>query len=473
MTTEDDVRTALHRAADDLGHPVVPHRVLAAGLRETGRRRRRRRIGIAAAGVAVAVVVTAVPVGIAALRTDPPTTATPVVPEVDVLGLAPRGSLAGDRAFLDALVQQPWVVPGTTPEDAPDAPVATRRVAFAGDVPGGRWALVVGENPTPSTLPAEQQTDLGAMSGVAGVWFVGPVGAAADQLAPVTYPRGLPTDQVQSLSDPATGTVVVLAAPGDEIALSDRPDIAADATVTRTWTDVGAADGLGVGALPVGDVGGYRTAGQYRVTRDGIVVQRQSPDQLGRQDDAEVPVIPIDHPRGSVPGADLMDQVHAAELLGTTGLSIAEVGFQVVWSGAIPGPDDDPTYATVLVATLPSGAMLVQGTDLRDLGDGGYGGGVDVLQLFPAGAPTDLVVAMRTAVSGDGGRGTVTSLVVAVPDGAVQVTALDEDGGRLGTFPVAGGAAVAPFPDGTTAVEVAFADGSTRTAALGSYTGDL
>jgi len=479
VTVEDQLRIALRHAADDLGDPVVPHRVLAGGLRSAARRRRRRRLGFVTAGVAVAAVVVAVPVGLGSLRTDPPGVAAPTAPQTDVLVGPTRGSLADDQVFLDGLVRQGW---GDVPADAPVAPGSTRRVVFAGEVGDGRWALVVGENPAPSTLPAEQQTDLEAMSAVSGVWFVGPADAGPEQMVPVTYPRGLDPGQVQTLGDPLTGDVVVLAAPGDDIALSDRPDVRADGTVTRQWRPVGGADGVAVGAFVVGEQAAtYRTAGHVRVTRDGIEVLDRSPDQFGPADGFPVVTIPITYARGQVAGADLMDQSVAADVLGSTGLAVDQVRFEVIWSGEVPGPGDGPTWAAVMVATLPSGARIVQGYDVQVLSSGTsvpqpaqYGGGKSVFQVLPAdGEPSELVVAMETAISGAGGRDTVRSLVVAVPDGVTEVTALDEGGTSLATLAPSGGAAVGPFPEGTTSVAVALPDGTVRDVPLGSYTGDL
>lgn len=479
MTVEDNLRTALRTTADDLGDPVVPHRVLAAGLRQTVRRRRQRRLGFVTAGVAVAAVVVAVPIGLGSLHTDPPGVAAPVAPDSDVLAGPTRGSLALDQAFLDGLVLQEW---GAGPSDAPVAEVGTRRVVFAGDVGGGRWALVVGTNPAPSTLPAEQQSDMGAMSAVTGVWFVGPAGAAPDQMQPVTYPRGLDPERVQTLADPMTGDVVVVAAPGDAVDLSDRPDVRADGTVTRQWRPAAAADGVAVDRFAVPTTATtYRTAGHVRVTRDNIQVLDQSPDQFASADGVPVVPIPITYPRGQVAGADLMDQSKAADVLGSTGLAVDQVQFEVLWSGGISGPDDAPAWASVMVATLPSGARIVQGYDVQVLSPGAtvgqpaqFGGGQSVFQVLPAGGEaTDLVIAMEAAVSSDGGRDTVRSLVVVLPDEVTAVTALDVDGVRLATLTPSGCAAVGRFPDGTTSVAAAFTDGVTQTFPLGSYAGDF
>ncbi|MCO7219835.1 hypothetical protein [Klenkia sp. PcliD-1-E] len=476
MSIEDDVRRTLRAAADDLGDPVVPHRVLSAGLRQTEQRRRRRRTGFVTAGVAVAAVVLAVPVGLGSLRTDP---AAPTAAAVDVLAGATRGSLAGDRDFLDGLLLQGW---GDVPADAPVADVGTRRVVFAGDVTTGRWALVVGSNPAPSTLPAEQQSDLGAMSAVTGVWFVGPPGATPEQMQPVTYPRGMDPAQVQTLADPLTGDVVVLAAPGDDVELSDRPDVRADGTVGRVWRPVEVTDGLAVGRFDVAaPTATYSTAGHVRVTRDGRPVLEQPADQFGPADGFPAVTVPIAYPRGQVAGADLVDQSKAADVLGRTGLVADQVRFEVVWSGAVPGPGDGPTWASVMVATLPSGARIVQGYDVEEITAGStatqaaqYGSGQSVLQVLPAGGEaTDLVVAMETAISGPGGRDTVRSLVVAVPDAVTSVVALSGGGGELATLVPSAGAAVGPFPDGTVAVRAVFSGGVTQVFPLGSYTGDL
>jgi hypothetical protein len=142
-----------------------------------------------------------------------PATAVAEAPDVRDLpapGDGPtRGSLAGDAEFVEAVRQLSWSDPGAR---AAAPPPAGSQVLFAGDVPGGRWALVSRRLTVPPPLvdDDELERELGTGS-VALAWFAGPPGAAPDQLrletAPVVVDPGLPA----ALWDPATGTLAVVA----------------------------------------------------------------------------------------------------------------------------------------------------------------------------------------------------------------------------------------------------------------------
>ena len=90
-----------------------------------------------------------------------------------------RGSLADDESWVEQARRLPWRSPGLAESledvELPDPPLDTRHVAFAGDVPGGRVALVLGRDRT-----------------FGHAWFVGPEGADPDELTLAALPGDAP-----------------------------------------------------------------------------------------------------------------------------------------------------------------------------------------------------------------------------------------------------------------------------------------
>ena len=208
---DDELRARLTALADATAPP--PRADLAAVVEHRHRARRRTQLRLGAVG---AVVVAAAAVGQVLVPDGPsaePATAVAEAPDVQGLpasgGGPTRGSLAGDAEFVEAVRQLSWSDPGAR---AAAPPPAGSQVLFAGDVPGGRWALVS----RPLTVPPplvdddELERELG-MGSVALAWFAGPPGAAPDELrlwsAPTITEPGLPV----ALWDPATGTLAVAA----------------------------------------------------------------------------------------------------------------------------------------------------------------------------------------------------------------------------------------------------------------------
>jgi hypothetical protein len=212
------------------------------------RARRTTQLRVVAAALAVAAVAVAVPLALGgepaesvSAVADAP--AAGVLTDADVYGGRTRGSLAGDAAFVEAARRLSWSDPGA---GAGGPPLVGSQVVFAGDVPGGRWALVARPLTAPPPLvdDDELERELGVGS-VALAWFAGPPGASPDGLrlrtAPVVTAAGEPT----ALWDPATGTLAVVA---------ESPAVAArvlDGT-GRPLTDLALPDGLAVGAAPDG-----------------------------------------------------------------------------------------------------------------------------------------------------------------------------------------------------------------------------
>jgi hypothetical protein len=326
-------------------------------------------------------------------------------------------------------------------------------VVFAGDVPGGRWALVAGQDP-----------DLGPAGDAVTAWFVGPPGAAAEQLVRASVASGMPPGAPVALQDAVTGTLVVVAAPGDAVEISRRPEVAADGTVGRTWEPVEAADGVAAVALSPAAVA-YDEALRYRVTRGGAVVEAALPS--GYRSDVDrltPPDVSIswlrEPPAGWAPGMLLTSTAY--DVLSRTGLSPDEVPFEVVWAGQVPALHDPGVYLHLVTATLPSGATH---TEAR-LGRQGAGVVIDGswcgTELRPAGTPTiKQTFAVRCDVPSGPEADVQSSLVVVGPSTAVRARALAADGGTLAEFDLADGVAVVPAPDGAVSVQTLAADGST------------
>jgi hypothetical protein len=362
-------------------------------------------------------------------------------PVVDVFAGPTRGSLAGDTAFLEELRAQSWS--GT--DLATESPPPDRRVVWADDVDGGRAALVVS----------------GTGGDFAAAWFAGPSGAApramrvqAVQLAPD------PTLPV-ALAAPVRGGLVVVGAAGDQVQVSPRPEIAADGTVTRTYSPAQTDDGIAVVGLP-------------QSTRTDSPAVRFTVERSGQQ----LPAGPLDVVSEADPGPPWLPRLRAAprpaagdtavgdqlrSLLGRLGQRGDVSGTTVLWAGDLPGAGDRTVRAAVVAVPQPSGAVVVTapfGTaaDLSGQADSG----TCVTGVLPAGPPLeDRVVAVRCDLGGP-----APLLLVVAPRGADGLRLLDPAAGTSQQRPMDDGVAVVTDAGPTAAVEVTTADGDTLTAEL-------
>lgn len=484
MSVETQVQHALHVAAEELGHPDAPASVRAEGMLALRARRRRRQAVALCAGLAVLLIIVAVPVGLSLLGSggsDDRVVSPPTIPDADIYGMPTRGSLAGDAAFVEEVRQLPWTgaltegVPAALDPPLPDPPLETRNVVFAGDVTGARWALVAGQNtvqPTGEAADPDLQTDLGALSDIAGVWFVGPPGATPAQMLLATVPRGISVDRPASLYDAATGALVVVSAPGDVIEISPRPEVAADATVRRTYVDTNSTDGAAVLALDANPYQGGLPAPVYRVSRSGMVVLEQGPDGYGDPDQAPAPEIALNYLRPpnspfAARGLPLDEQRMAAEILSQYGLRPDQIAFQVHYAGPLPGTSGQLAGLTVLTATFPSGAVLTRAFWLQELDSslGYFGGGSCAMDdLSAAGVPAaQRIIAMRcdaAAGAEDMPDPASTLVVIAPPALAAGSATAQAESGAIRLDLVDGGVGMAPFPEGAETVVVRDAEGT-------------
>ncbi|MFP5370386.1 MAG: RNA polymerase sigma factor, partial [Actinomycetes bacterium] len=451
-----DLAEELRRLVEGVARPPFDPVAAAAALsREAVGRRRRRLTGIA--GALAAAVVTVV-----AVRPDD-RPATPDVPAVvpaeaiAVHDLPTRGSLAGDTAFLDGVRALPWESEIFGVDGAPAyAMPSFRRVVFAGDVPGGRWALVVG-----SSSSGDPRGGPDGSGDLLQAWFTGPPGAAPEQMALSSYPLGVPPDVPVALLDPRTGTLVVVAAPGDAVEVSERSVLAADGSRSRPYQPADTTEGIATTRIGLGGTT-LPFAVHYRVLRGGTVVASSSPEWVVSSVGPDLPVVDISYPRG-IPAADAASAAQSAALAVLVPLGLPVRGTDVVarWAGPLPEPADGAL--AVVTVTAPSGAVVttahwqaVSGTG--DVTSGGECG----LDIRPAGEPTEQrVLAVGCEVySATTGAVVDEVLVVLVPPSVTALRAYDMRGRFLADLPVPeDGVLLGAKPPGTAEVEAETAGG--------------
>jgi len=399
----------------------------------------RRRIAL---GVAAVLCVAGVGVPLARWAPDPAPAASPTAtappaaapapaPLVPVLAGAPRGSLAGDAEFLAAVQTTSWGA-----QDAP--PPADRDVVFAADTPDGRVALVVGT----------------VLEDFRGTWLTGPVGAPADQLVP-HLPQQLGRERPSTLllGGPGPATLVVVAAPGDVISVSDRLMTGPRGTVGREYTPVDAADGTAVVPSRTGTLG---PAVSVQVVRAGREVYRSAVDRLGSAETPYATPPGLTPLRSAGPPAD--DHLVAdalTQLAVPLGVEPAALKPAVLWSAEL-SLDRGTGRVAVVVAYSPGGALVVTtwaGTDRGAVGCGTQTppGTTDV---------TTLTVARVCAVTLPGpGRDDARWLVFTAPPAAAAAELLDARGRVLAPLALTDGSTVADLPDGARSVRTLAADG--------------
>jgi DNA-directed RNA polymerase specialized sigma24 family protein len=449
-----DLRAALDGLADravdrveDLPGDDVPRAVTA----------RRRRRWLAAATAASLAAVLAVTAG-NGQETGPALDPAPQQAAVDVGSLPPRGSLARDAAFLDGLLRQPWAAPtGEIPVDVTPAP-GTTRVLFAGDVPGGRWALVTARARFADDRPDSLDRDDALMA-----WFTGPAGAAPEDMRLSTYPYPLQPGSTPALMDPRSGALVVVGAPGDVVEVSARAEVAADGSSSRTWTDAGTTDGVAVTRLPGMDLP-WTWSVAYRVHRDGAEIISAPPDgvtsERAKDSAPALPPLGVRYP-GGTPSAEGRQAAEWAAFTAAATLGISPADATITARLVAPAPAPAEGAVALVTVALPSGALLVSAQWAAALPDGQPGGADCGMDVRPAGPPAEerVLAAGCHLFAPAEGRSLDSVLVVTAPPSVALVRAYGHDGAFLGQFDAAGGTLVAPMPVGTREVEAVTAAG--------------
>ncbi|WP_091058935.1 hypothetical protein [Klenkia brasiliensis] len=277
-----------------------------------------------------------------------------------------RGSLAGDEAVRYALLAAPAEGPAT----------GRRELVFAGDLLGGRWALVAGRTER----------------GWTGWWSAGP---ADGPLTPVAGPVALQPDRPAALQ--LDDALVVVAEPGEPVQVSTGLVVRADGTAGRDPVALPLVDGVGALRLAAPDPGGVAvqvragvSALPVPVTRAGDADARPAVPALAALRDGD---------------ADLGARAAAVDaalgaVAAPTGQDPATLSPQLLWAGTLPGPRGGGVDAAVLVVPQPSGALVVSTAWAARLADGSLQTIGCGTQGFKAGTdPAGLVVAVRCVVA--------------------------------------------------------------------------
>ena len=457
-----DLAEELRRLVERVARPPFDPVSAAAALSHeaAGRRRRRRLTG----ALAVAVVAVMAVVTMAFLPDDPPTppptdlaVEVPARP-VAVHDLPTRGSLAGDTAFLDGVLALPWESETFGRDGGPGyAMPIFRRVVYAGDVPGGRWALVVGS----SSSSSGSRVGPDGSGDLLQAWFTGPPGAAPDQMTLSSYPLGVSAEVPVALLDPRTGTLVVVAAPGDAVEVSERVVLAADGSRARPHEPAETTDGIAITRIGSAD-GGLPYAMSYRVLRGGTIVASSPLDWVMASGEPEWPVVDIAYPRGMPTSvAVAVAQSAALGVLVPLGLPPHTTDVVAHWAGPLPGPVQGGL--AVVTVTAPSGALVTTAHWQSVSGTGAATSGGDCgLDIRPAGEATDQRVLAAGCEIYGGSAGALVDevLVVLAPPSVATLRAYDARGRFLADLPAPeDGVLIGRKPPGTAEVEAETAGG--------------
>ena len=452
LDTDREVREALDGLARSLASSATPLPPPEDLRREVTRVRRRWWLVALAAccGAAlVAVVVLAGGGGAPADQAGTTTTRPPAARDVDVSDLGTRGSLAGDAAFLAGLRELPWT--DATRSDFPMHVLTvpeSRRVLFAGDVPGGRWALLVGRPDVETNQEPGVVTDELLMA-----WFVGPPGATPEEMTLGSYPYGIAEGSIPALLDPRSGTMVVVAAPGDSVEVSPTIDIDAAGEDSRSWIPAEMDDGVGVVQLDPVDLP-WTWSTVFRVERDGRETISSSPDGIIVPVGEDLLDLGIDFPRTPTEEERSAAEWGAQAVLSATGLSPDDVEMTAQALVAVP----EPAFGSLALVTvgLPSGAYFVTAQWARQTTEGLMGGGDCGMEVRPAGqAAEDGVVAARCELWDPvDGRALGTVLLIVAPPQVDRVRLYRGDSAYLAEHVMPDdGVLLMPSPGGLSDIE--------------------
>jgi hypothetical protein len=473
----DQLRADLQEAARRVPSPPADLALTVLARRRSSRRQRAALLG---ASLAVVLIAAGLPMALGAWRGGPDSRAA--VGDAAVYSLPTRGSLAGDQAFLSGLRQLPWVfdqsyqttdgsgyTAGT--DLAAAIPAGDRHVVFAGDVPGGRWALLV----TPT------------VGGYAAAWFTGPAGATPGQMtmsgAAQLVTDGQPIAHVDR-ANPDTPLVVV-AAPGDDIGLSPAATIDGSGQLHRDYRSLETTDGIATVRLHTSLR--YGLSASVRVERGGQPVFRArptaagdvaglppvDPDGLGWTiGDPETPQILADRTGASLGTSRALTDSLLGSLFGPTGLTLQDIaasGPQIteLYSGDRTGPASPQTerryvqpVLTLWDIKLPSGAHGLLAGWATVTTEDSHTHQQTLLALRPDTFDPALdLVATRMALPAAGGAPAEDVLILSGPHQATQAEILDSAGTVLRTVDLLSGAGVVPTPDGAATVRMIGSDG--------------
>jgi hypothetical protein len=417
-----------HRLRDQRGrvdYIAPPANNLAELTRQRHRALRRREIGLAGALVAAALVFVGVPVVADSLadadrgQVAHPSSTIPTDAE-NVYETPTRGSLADDDEWLQEVADLPW--PGVDREhrdpgmEIAVAPVDTHKVAYADDVPAGRVALVLG-------ISGQE---------VVHTWWVGPAGAAPDQMTLADYPALWGWDVMALVDgdpDAEELTLVVVADPTAYVQIDQVPVVDSQGVVVQGSQVLSLTDGVAVVSVDRRWAEAQPTVYVRKGDAlDGVLVSQSPRADVGTPD----PVAPADpHGQASDPGMRDWVNGNVGQLLRRYGLT-ADEGRPTVLAAA----EGSGTSSTILLGmTFPSGAtglwlMTYDADDVRTISS------ITELGFQRAGGELlDQVFAVRFPAG----------FLVSAPSG-VRADVLDENGALLGGLALTDGAGGGTVP---------------------------
>jgi hypothetical protein len=391
---------------------------------------RRRQVSLAAAGIAAVLVFVGLPAlasgwlpGGAQDESAEPSTRSRSAPLPSHMDLPTRGSLAGDEEWLADARALSWLPEGaeTFPPEVqlPDPAVEDRKVVFAGDVPGGRVALVMAYTENNRLVQA---------------WFTGPEGARAGQMRLATTPSDASRQEplaLVSAPDPDTdeAVVVIVARPGDEAEVLTGRDVTASGEVRELWEPMQLDEGAGGVAL--GHPMVFPPSLEIRITRPGRAAEVFAQFQFGDHTGQSLPA-PVDvaDPRGLLGAADAEEVRWTVEnLVSQYGLPVELLRPTLLVAGPVTAGS---TTSVVLVGvTFPSGATTTSLAVYWGPDDGGMSMTISSADPTPAGvALLDQLVAVATS----------NVVVVSGPLSGVTAEIYSDDGTPYMTVPLVDGA---------------------------------
>ncbi|WP_164700675.1 hypothetical protein [Modestobacter sp. KNN46-3] len=414
---------------------------LAERTRARHRRQRRQQAAVVGVGLAVVLVFGSVPV-LRGLLPDTGTTQDVAAPSRGVstqslYDLPPRGALAGEDAWLQAVAALPWEAGGFDP-DTPPA-VTSHRVAWAGDEAGLRIAFVLGQ----------------ADGRLSGTWFTGPAGAEPGELTQATGVQRLVRNQplafVDLLEGGSSGVLVVVGLPGDNVEYLAGTTVTAAGEEQVDRRQLPGVDGVAAGVI--NDPRASAHSLQVVVSRDGQEIEAMSYVLSDRAEAAaRAPIEGIADPR------EVGSRISEETVQNTLQLPLSAYGPGLEGASTVllaAGPTADGRGEMVLAGvTFRSGAtVLVVGTTQRQA-DGSTTSSISTDDPQPAGTPlTDQVLAVR--LDGD--------VAVQGPADAALAEVRDGEASLLATLPLTAGSGVGSAGDGPLTVRFLAADGTLLT----------
>jgi hypothetical protein len=429
---------------------------LAQRVRDRAREQHRRRVVLTAAGIAAALVFVGLPTLASGWLPDgsrgesaSPSTRSRSAQLPSQIDIPTRGSLAGDDEWLAdvrALSWRPENAEFFPPEvELPDPRVEDRKVVFAGDVPGGRVALVMAYTDENRLVQA---------------WFTGRKGSAPRQMRLATTPSEAPGQQplaLVSAPDPASddAVLVLVAQPGDRAEVRTGREVTAAGETRDLWEPMQLDQGAGGVAL--GHPMVMPPSLEIRITRPGrsaeVYAQFQFSDQTAVS--LPAPVEAVADPRGLLGVTDTDELRWTLEsLVSEYGRPADELRPTLLFGGPVTAGS---TTSVVLVGvTFPSGATTTSLAVYWGSDDGGMSITTSSADPAPAGvALLDRLIAVATS----------NAVVVSGPTTGVEAQVYRQDGTLLTTVPLvegAGSAALAPpsRPYGRALLTVRVLDGA-------------